>query len=112
MRKTLNDGNTKDIKIAVSLKYLNNYVRNLEIPLNNCEINLMFTWSENCVSTSSTDTGTLAITYTKRDASVVSILTNDNKTLLRQLNSRQHLNARLTGTNIHQKFQRKHKTNI
>ena len=88
MRRTLNDGNTKDIEITVSLKYLSNYLRTLEIPLTNSEINLLLNWSENCVSTSLTDTETLATTYTKRDAP-------------QQLNSTQHLNAQLTGTNIH-----------
>ena len=99
MRKRLNDGNTKNIEITVSLKYLSNYLRTLELPLTNSEINLLLIWSKNCVSTSSTDTGTLAITYTKRDAP-------------QQLNSTQHLNPQLPGTNIHQKFLRKHKTNI
>ena len=32
----------------VSLKYLRNFWRKLELPLNNCEISLMLTWSENC----------------------------------------------------------------
>ena len=32
--------NTKDIKIAVPLKYLSNFWRTLEVPLINCEVNL------------------------------------------------------------------------
>ena len=39
--KNLVTGNTKDVKIAVSLKYLSNFWRTLEMPLINCEINLM-----------------------------------------------------------------------
>ena len=35
-------GNTKDVKIIVSLKYLSNFWRTLEIPLINCEVNLFF----------------------------------------------------------------------
>ena len=31
------------------LKYLSNFWRTLDIPLINCEINLILTWSENCV---------------------------------------------------------------
>ena len=39
-------GNTKDVKIAVPLKYLSNFWRTLEMPLVNCEINLILVWSE------------------------------------------------------------------
>ena len=31
------------------LKYLSNFQRTLEIPLINCEINFILTWSANCV---------------------------------------------------------------
>ena len=40
------DGNTKDVKIAVPLKYLSNFWRTLEMPLVNFEINLILVWSE------------------------------------------------------------------
>ena len=30
------DGNTKDVKIAVLLKYLSNFWRTFEMPLSNC----------------------------------------------------------------------------
>ena len=43
-RKTLADGNTKDVKISVPLKYLSNFWRTLEMPLINCEVTLMLTW--------------------------------------------------------------------
>ena len=33
----------------VPLKYLSNFWRTLEIPLINCQINLILTWSANCV---------------------------------------------------------------
>ena len=33
----------------VPLKYLSNFWRTLEMPLINCEVNLISTWSENCV---------------------------------------------------------------
>ena len=35
-------GNTKDVKIIVPLKYLNNFWRTLEMPLINCEVSLFF----------------------------------------------------------------------
>ena len=38
----------------VPLKYLSNFWRTLEIPLINCEINLILTWSEKCVLASNT----------------------------------------------------------
>ena len=40
-RKTPADGNTKDVEIIVPLKYLSNFWRTLEMPLINCEINLI-----------------------------------------------------------------------
>ena len=43
--KTPAAGNTKDVKIAVSLKYLSNFWRTLEMPLVNCDISLILTWS-------------------------------------------------------------------
>ena len=42
----------KEVEIVVSLKYLNNFWKVLDIPRINCEINLILTWSENCVITS------------------------------------------------------------
>ena len=38
-------GNTKDVKIIVPLKYLSNFWRTLEMPLINCVVNLILTWS-------------------------------------------------------------------
>ena len=47
-------GNTKDVEIALPLKYLSNFWRTLEMPLINCEINLILTWSEDFVISSAT----------------------------------------------------------
>ena len=46
--RTGNDG-TKDVEIMVPLKYLSNFWRTLEMPLINCEVNLILTWSSSCV---------------------------------------------------------------
>ena len=46
--QTRNDG-TKSVEIMVPLKYLSNFWRTLEIPLINCEINLILMWSANWV---------------------------------------------------------------
>ena len=43
-----NDG-TKNVEIMVPLKYLRNFQRTLEMPLINCDINLILTFSPNCV---------------------------------------------------------------
>ena len=43
--KTPAAGNEKDVEIMVPLKYLSNFWRTLEMPLNNCEVNLILTWS-------------------------------------------------------------------
>ena len=51
--KTPAAGNTKDVKIIVPLKYLSNFWRTLKIPLINCEVNLILTWSPTCVIFSS-----------------------------------------------------------
>ena len=36
-------------EFVISLKYLSNFWRNLNIPLINCEIELILNWSKNCV---------------------------------------------------------------
>ena len=47
--KTPDDANTKNVKIIVPLKYLSNFCRIYEMPLINCEVNLILTWSKDCV---------------------------------------------------------------
>ena len=44
-------GNTNDVGIVALLKYLSNFWRTLEMPLINCEIDLVLTCSGNCVIT-------------------------------------------------------------
>ena len=36
-------------EVVIPLKYLSNFWRSLNIPLTNCEIELILTWSKNCV---------------------------------------------------------------
>ena len=74
----------------VPLKYLSSFWRTLEIPLINCEINIILTWSVNCaiVYTNVVNQGaTLAITETKLYVPVVTLSTQDNAKLLQQLKS-------------------------
>ena len=45
-----NDNLTKnDVKVVVPLKHLSNFWRQLDIPLINCEVELILTWFKNCV---------------------------------------------------------------
>ena len=39
----------KGVKLAVSLKYLSNFLRSLEIPLINCKVELSLDWFAKCV---------------------------------------------------------------
>ena len=57
------------------------------MPLINCEINLILTWSEDCVISSATGTTKFEITYTKLYVPVVTLSTQDNAKLLQQLKS-------------------------
>ena len=84
------DNGTKNVKIKVPLKYLSNVWRTLEMPLINCEVNLILTWSRNFVFVSSNEANqnaTFAITDTKLYVPVVTLSTQDNAKLLQQLTS-------------------------
>ena len=80
--KTPAGGNRKDVKIAVPLKYLSNFWTTLEMQLINCEINLILTWSEDCVISSATGATKFKITDTKLYVPVVSLSPQDNAKLL------------------------------
>ena len=69
------------------LKYLSNFWRTLEMPLINCEVNLILTWSSTCVITNSTGAGTFEITDKKLYVPVVTLSTQENAKLLQQLKS-------------------------
>ena len=57
------------------------------MPLINCEVNLILTWSKDCVITNSTGEGEFAIIKTKLYVPVVALSTKDNEKLLQQLKS-------------------------
>ena len=68
------DDGTKNIEIMVPLKYLSNFWRTRQMSLVNFKINLMLTWSTNCVivSTNVANQKTaLAIIDTKLNVPVV-----------------------------------------
>ena len=63
----------------VPLKYLSHFWRTLEMPLINCEVNLILRWSSN-------QNATFAITNTIFYVPVVTLSTKENAKLLQQLN--------------------------
>ena len=85
--QTGNDG-TKDVEIMVPLKYLSNFWRTLEMPLINCEVNLILTWSSNCVLIATAiqnQAATFEITDTKLYVPVVTLSTQENTKFFQQL---------------------------
>ena len=71
----------------VPLRYLSNFWRTPEMPLINCEVNLILTRSSTCVITNYTGAGTFKITDAKLYVSVVTLSTQDKSKLLQQLKS-------------------------
>ena len=85
---TDDDGDINNVEIMVPLKYLSNFWRTLEIPLINCEVELILTWSENCIIISTNiaaQNPTFTITETTLYVSVVTLSAQDNLKLLPQL---------------------------
>ena len=84
------DDGTKNVEIMVPLKYLSNFWRTLEMPLINCEVNLILTWSSTCVLISTNvqnQSATFAITDTKLYVPAVTLSTQENAKFLQQLKS-------------------------
>ena len=91
---------TKDIELAILLKYLGNFWRALNMPLISCEVSLELKWNKNCVITSlerrqagarprdNAPTGaTLDITDCKLYTPVVTLSKDDEIKLLTNLKS-------------------------
>ena len=77
--QTGNNG-TEDVEVMVPLKYLSIFWRNLNMPLINCEINLVLTCSANCVIVSpATVNQGATFTITELYASVVRLSTKKLK---------------------------------
>ena len=84
------NGGTKDVEIIVPLKYLSNFWRTHEMPLINCEVNLILTWSSTCVIITTNiinQNATFGITDTKLYVPVVTLSTQENTKFLQQLKS-------------------------
>ena len=77
-----------NVKIVVPLKYLNNFLRSLEMPLINCKIHLKLNWTKDCVlsSVNNNPATSFKITETKLYVPIVTLSTKDNVNLSKQLN--------------------------
>ena len=96
----------------VPLKYLSNFQRTLEMPLINCEVNLILTWPANCVIVSTdvaNQNAMVTITEPKLYVPIVTLLTQDNAKSLTQFLA---LKEQLIGTNIYQNQDYYHKIQI
>ena len=88
--QTDDDGRIDNVKITVPLKCPSNFWRALEMPLINCEVELILRWSADCViifTNVAEQIPTFTITETNLYVPVVTLSTQDNAKLLPQLKS-------------------------
>ena len=82
-----------ETEVVIPLKHLSNFWITLNIPLINCEIELVLTWSKNCALADMTPTNNpstesaFQITDAKLYVPVVTLSTENDKKLLEQLKS-------------------------
>ena len=85
---TVTDGANRKkecVKIAVSIKYLSNFWRLLEIPLINCRVELSLSWNENCILSIAGTAATFTITDTKVYIPVVTLKIEEDTKLSKLL---------------------------
>ena len=75
-----------NVKIVVSLKYLSNFFRSLEMPLINCKIKLNLIWKKECVLSTGDGEAVFIINDTKLYVPVVTFSKEDNKDFIEQQN--------------------------
>ena len=90
-----NDRSLKNTKIVVSLKYLCNFFRSLEMALINCKIHLELNWNNDCVmygadtyaggDNANNRETTFQITSTKLYVPIITLSTKDNVNLTKQM---------------------------
>ena len=89
--KTLrNNDSLTNAEVVIPLKHLSNFWKNLNIPLINCEVELILTWFKNCVLADMTaivtpSGATFKITDTKLYVPVVTLSKENDTKLLEQL---------------------------
>ena len=79
-RKHPTADNTKDIEIAMPLKYMSNFWMTLEMALIDCKINQILTWSVKCAINNSPVTGIFEENDTKIYVPVVALSIQDKGT--------------------------------
>ena len=83
--QTGDDGKINNVEIMAPLKYWSNFWRALEMPVINCEVNLILTYSANCVI-EYTDVANQSATFQTKDAKryvpIVTLSTQDTGKLL------------------------------
>ena len=85
-----NDDGRINVEIMVPLKYLSNIWRTLEMPLINCEVELILIWSAGCViiyANVANQNPTFTITEASLYVPIVTLSIQDNAKLLPQLKS-------------------------
>ena len=78
----------------VPLKYLSNFWRTLEMPLINCEFNLILTWSANCVIIC-TDVANQIPTFTTETNLYVPVVTLSTQEIITTVKIRFYKNDQL-----------------
>ena len=97
----------------VTLKYLSNFWRTLEMRLINCKISLQLKWYKDCILVAGVAANQelkFEITDTKLHVPVITLSTQDKVKLLKKLQS--GFKKQLVGTNIKVKKQIKLKTDL
>ena len=79
------DFNTKDVVIVVTLIYLSNVCRFLEILIINSKINHILIWYANCRISAANEWTELEITYTKLYFLITGVPPKDNAKLLAKI---------------------------
>ena len=88
--QTDNNGRIDNVEIMVPLKCLSNFSRTVDMPLINCEVNVILAWTANCViicTNVANQVPTFPITETNLYVLGVTLSTQDNAKLLPQLKS-------------------------
>ena len=75
-----------NVKVVVSLKYLSNFFRSLEMPLINYKIKLNLTWKKECLLSTGAGEAVFIINDTKLYVPVVTLSKEDNKDFIEQQN--------------------------
>ena len=79
--QTDNNGKIDNVEVIVSLEYLSNFWRTLEMPLINCKVELVLTWSAESViiyTNIKNQNHTFRITETNLYVPVITLSTQDN----------------------------------